>query len=134
MDYEAKKSRYSDNLPQPTSKVLVLWCYTFILRHWNLKTNSCELLRREGWFTQTIQRRLVSQCQKRIIMINDVYRCETCCTALNFGSRKLRRIVANKYFGRQNIGGLAALHSKIARIKIVGRYNLKLKGFSIGDV
>ena len=35
-------------------------------------------------------------------------------TAQNFGGRKLRRIVASKYLGGQNIGGLAALHSKIA--------------------
>ena len=39
--------------------------------------------------------------------------------AQNFGGRKLWQIVANKHFGRQNIGRLAALHSKIARIKIV---------------
>ena len=38
----------------------------------------------------------------------------------NFGGKKLWRIVANKHFGGQNIGRLAALHSKIARIKIVG--------------
>ena len=37
-----------------------------------------------------------------------------------FGGRKLWQIVANKYFGGQNISGLTALHSKIARIKIVG--------------
>ena len=28
-----------------------------------------------------------------------------------------------QHFGGQNIGGLIALHSKIARIKIVGGYN-----------
>ena len=37
--------------------------------------------------------------------------------AQNFGGRKLWRIGANKDFGEQNIGGLAALNSKIARIK-----------------
>ena len=37
--------------------------------------------------------------------------------AQNFGGRKLWLIDANKHFGGQNIGGLAALHSKIARIK-----------------
>ena len=41
--------------------------------------------------------------------------------AQNFGSRKVWWIADNKHFGRQNIGGLAVLHSKIARIKIVGR-------------
>ena len=40
--------------------------------------------------------------------------------AQNFGGRKLWRIAANKHFSRQNIGGLAALHSKIARIKAFG--------------
>ena len=38
--------------------------------------------------------------------------------AQNFGGRKLWRIAANKHFGRQNIGGLAALHCKISRLKI----------------
>ena len=33
---------------------------------------------------------------------------------------KLWLITANKHFGRQSIGGLAALYSKIARIEIVG--------------
>ena len=42
-------------------------------------------------------------------LANNIYR-----TAQNFGGRKLWQIVANKYFGGQNIGGLAALHSKIA--------------------
>ena len=40
--------------------------------------------------------------------------------AQNFGGRKLRWIAANKYFGGQNISGLAVLHSKIARIKAFG--------------
>ena len=40
--------------------------------------------------------------------------------AQNFSGRKLWRIGADKHFGGQNIGGLAALHSKIARIKIIG--------------
>ena len=40
--------------------------------------------------------------------------------AQNFGSRKHWNITTNKHFGIQNIGGLATLHSKIARIKIVG--------------
>ena len=35
------------------------------------------------------------------------------------GGRKLWQIVANKHLGGQNIGRLAALHSKIARNKIV---------------
>ena len=34
--------------------------------------------------------------------------------AQNFGGRKLWRIAANKHFGGKNIGGLAALHSKVA--------------------
>ena len=40
--------------------------------------------------------------------------------AQNFGGRKLWQIVVNKHFGEQNIGRLAVLHSKIARIKIIG--------------
>ena len=40
--------------------------------------------------------------------------------AQNFGGRKLWQIAANKHFGGQNIGRLAALHCKITRIKIVG--------------
>ena len=40
--------------------------------------------------------------------------------AQNFGGRKPWWIATNKNIGGQNIGGLAALHSKIARIKIVG--------------
>ena len=42
---------------------------------------------------------------------------------LNFGGRKLWWIATNKHFGRQNIGGLAALQHKIARIKILGGQN-----------
>ena len=38
----------------------------------------------------------------------------------NFGGRKLWRIAVNKQFGRQNVGKLAMLHSKIASIKTVG--------------
>ena len=41
--------------------------------------------------------------------------------AQNFGGTKLWRIAANKHFGGKNIGGLAALHSKVARIKVFGR-------------
>ena len=37
----------------------------------------------------------------------------------NFGGRKLWWLTANKHFGKQNIGGLAVLHSKIARIKVL---------------
>ena len=40
-----------------------------------------------------------------------------------FGGRKLWWIAANKHLGGQNIGGLAALYSKLARIKIVDEYN-----------
>ena len=40
--------------------------------------------------------------------------------AQNFGGKNLWWIAANKNFGGQNIGGLAALHCKIARIKIAG--------------
>ena len=39
----------------------------------------------------------------------------------NFSSRKLWQTVVNKHFGRQNIGGLAALCSKTATIKVFGR-------------
>ena len=42
------------------------------------------------------------------------------CMAQNFGGKNLWWIAANKNFGGQNIGGLAALHCKIARIKIAG--------------
>ena len=38
----------------------------------------------------------------------------------NFSSIKLWQIAPNKHIGTQNIGGLTALHSKIAGIKIVG--------------
>ena len=34
--------------------------------------------------------------------------------AQNVDGRKLWQIAINKHFGRQNIGGLAALHSEIA--------------------
>ena len=39
--------------------------------------------------------------------------------AQNFGSRKLWQIAANKHFGGRNIGGMAALCSKLARIKFL---------------
>ena len=39
--------------------------------------------------------------------------------AQNFGGRKLWWMAANKHFGRHNIGELAALCSKIARIKLL---------------
>ena len=39
----------------------------------------------------------------------------------NFGSRELWwQIAANKHFSGQNIGRLVALHSKLARTKIIG--------------
>ena len=42
--------------------------------------------------------------------------------AQSFGGRKLWWIAAvNKHFGGQNIDRLTALHSKLTRIKIVGR-------------
>ena len=41
--------------------------------------------------------------------------------AQNFGGRKFWRIATNKHFGGQNIGRLAAMHCKIARIKVIGR-------------
>ena len=40
--------------------------------------------------------------------------------AQNFGGRKLWQIAVNKHYGGQSIGGMAVLHNKIARIKIVG--------------
>ena len=40
--------------------------------------------------------------------------------AQNVGGGKLWRIAASKHFGGRNIGGLAALHSKVARIKVFG--------------
>ena len=39
--------------------------------------------------------------------------------AQNVGSRKLGRIAASEHFGGQHICKLAALHSKIARIKVL---------------
>ena len=39
--------------------------------------------------------------------------------AQNFGGRKLWQIADKKHFGGQNIGGLAVLHSKTARIKLL---------------
>ena len=54
---------------------------------------------------------------KRITIETEYY------MAQNFGGRKLWRIAANKHFGGQNIGGLATLHSKIARIKAFGGQN-----------
>ena len=40
--------------------------------------------------------------------------------AQNFDGRKLWQIAAQEHFGRKNFGGLAAVHSKSARIIIVG--------------
>ena len=39
--------------------------------------------------------------------------------AQNFSGRKLWRIAANRHFSGQNIGRLAVLYSKIARIKVM---------------
>ena len=44
--------------------------------------------------------------------------------AQNFGGRKFYQIAANKHFGRQNIGGLAILYSKVARIKFLADWSL----------
>ena len=41
--------------------------------------------------------------------------------AQDFGSRKFWQTGVQEYFGGQNIDGLAALHSKSARIKIICR-------------
>ena len=41
--------------------------------------------------------------------------------AQNFDGRKLECIAAQNIVGRENIGGVAGLHSKSARIKVVGR-------------
>ena len=43
------------------------------------------------------------------------------CIAQNIGGRKVWWIAAQKHFGRKNIGGLAVVHSKLARINIVSR-------------
>ena len=41
------------------------------------------------------------------------------CIAQCLGGRKLQQIAVRKYFSRKRIGGLAALHSKSASIKIM---------------
>ena len=51
---------------------------------------------------------------------------KTYCTAQNFGGREFWRIAASKHFGR-----LAALHSKMARIKIVGGLVVICQGFAL---
>ena len=43
-----------------------------------------------------------------------------CRIAQNFGSKNLRWIAGRRHFGRKNIGVLAPLQSKTARIKTVG--------------
>ena len=43
------------------------------------------------------------------------------CLVQNFGIRKLWQITAQKVLGRENIAELGALHSKSARVKLVGR-------------
>ena len=58
----------------------------------------------------------------RYVLLEQIHNQNIFCTyhmAQNFGNRKLWRIVADKH-SEQNIGGLVALHSEIARINNVG--------------
>ena len=52
------------------------------------------------------------------MQLSELLHCTLYRITQNFGSRKAWWITVQKHFGRKNIGGLAALHSKSARIKL----------------